>query len=276
MENKKLYALVTRQCNLSCPHCDVKNIEDDYNEKLFLEQLEQFDGYIILFGGECSLYPERLFELYYNHPIIQRKVRSISTNLIILDDKLLTLYQIIGSIGTSWNPHRFTHNEYRTWLYNINKIEGTKINVGALITLTDDLFEINIDNFINMISTWNDRVIQNINFEYNIADTSTPEYFERADNWLCELYNKWNSKIKIKNIDMVKNWYRDCSNVFSLYPNGELKSGCPHKMEMHVPIECYTCERSQICRPCQLQKYCAFPKKFAKLVSEKEKSKYEK
>jgi hypothetical protein len=38
-------------------------------------------------------------------------------------------------------------------------------------------------------------------------------------------------------------------------------------METSVPEECYNCERANICKPCQLQRYCSFPKKLFELVS---------
>ena len=57
---KELYAVLTNQCNLSCPHCDIKSSElDDYNKELFLNAIKEFDGNIILFGGEPTLYKNR-------------------------------------------------------------------------------------------------------------------------------------------------------------------------------------------------------------------------
>ena len=102
-----LYALLTRHCNLSCPHCNVKYPVEEFNEDKFIDQLRLYNnGTIIFFGGEPTLYQDRLLRVA-NDEIIKTKKRSITTNLINLNDDLINLYHDIGSVATSWNPNRF-------------------------------------------------------------------------------------------------------------------------------------------------------------------------
>lgn len=265
-----IYALITTHCNLSCPHCDIKNCNEYYDRDKFIDQLNKFDGSIILFGGEPTLYPDRLLDIYLSNPIINRKITSISTNLISFNDKILTLFQLIKHISTSWNLNRFNDEEYEKWLNNINiigeRIPDIKIRV--LITMTEDLLKLSSDQFNDIIAKWNCNVINDIHFEHYVSDDVEAEYFNRCDEWLCSIYKGWKSKIKMNNINLVDNWYFDCSNVYTLYPDGNVKKGCPHNVNIKVPSKCYTCEKSDQCRPCQLQKYCSYPSNFIKLIKE--------
>ena len=67
----------------------------------------------------------------------------------------------------------------------------------------------------------------------------------------------------------MKHWYFDCSEVYTLHPNGELVKGCPNHKTESVPMECYSCERAEFCRPCALHNYCTFPKKLAEAIKRK-------
>ena len=115
---------------------------------------------------------------------------------------------------------------------------------------------------------WNRDTINYVKFEYYVGDT-TKEYYEQADNFLCELYEKWDHSLKLDNIKIVKYGYCfECDHIYSLFPNGELIKGCPHGYHPKVPIECYSCEKNGNCKPCRLQPYCSFPHKFAELIKE--------
>lgn len=266
---KKVYALLTRQCNLSCPHCDIRSIEDNFNRDKFMEQLKQFDGRIVLFGGEPTLHQDRLMDIYYSNEDIRKKIDTISTNLINMNDEIIKLIKDIGSIGTSWNPHRFTDEQYKIWLRHLDVLADNDIVTIVLVTLTDDLFQIEPSDFIKMVKTWNSKSIDYIRFESLVADNLTPEHYEKADNWLCELYKQWDCDIKIETFSLYS-WYYDCNGVYTLLPDGTLLNQCPNYRPASTPIECYSCDRANKCRPCMLQDYCNYPKKFAKLVFEKE------
>lgn len=266
MNNKVLYALITRRCNLTCPHCDVYNLEDNYDEKAFLDQLLKFDGEIILFGGEPTMYPRRLFNIVDTCDLYNKKIRSISTNLTVLNEKLIDLYKKIGSVATSWNPYRFDNIQYEMWYHNCNWLsKATGIRPALLITMDNDLLNMGVDNFLKVIDDWDSSMFKGIKLEY-YNGYNKDNYFNQVDEFLCELHSKWRSDIYNDIVDRVKHWWHDCSGVYTLNPNGIIHHRCPHNMPPTVPNECYTCDRVDICRPCVLQQQCSFPKKFSQLI----------
>ena len=264
----KLYALVTRHCNLSCPYCIIRNSKEEYNRDLFMQKLKEFDGRIILFGGEPTLYRDRLKDVYYSDPDITKKITSITTNLMIMDTEILDILKSIENVASSWSPSRFTDDEYKIWLKNVDTING-EVGISILSTMTDELLLLTPKELMKIMSEWNTNTIKNINFEYYVGDETSPEYFERCDEWLCSVYKEWDSPIIMVNSHIVRNsnYCYNCDNTYSLYPDGIIKSGCPHRVNPVVPEECYTCERSDICRPCRLQRFCSYPKRFAALVN---------
>lgn len=268
-----LYALPTTHCNLSCQHCEIKNREENYNRDKFIEQLTNFNDRIILFGGEPTIYRDRLFDIIEQDRAAHRNVGSISTNLMILSDELIRLYRELGHISTSWNPSRFRPSEYETWLSNCQWLYEEGLSVTIMITLTNDLIDMDPDGFLEIVRSWNKRVIRRIKLEYYVGDTA-PEYYRRVDKWLCRLYTLWKESDPICTIfDSVKDWYFDCSGIYTLTPDGILHRGCPHLMEPTTPIECYSCDNCANCKPCQLHNYCSCPVELRKLVLKKEETK---
>lgn len=267
-----LYALLTTNCNLSCPYCDVKNCDDRWNKELFLEQLEKFDGSIILFGGEPTLYFDRLVDVVISTPKINRKIDSITTNLMKIDDRTLTILQIIGSVGTSWNPTRFTNDEYKTWVNNVDIVAKRlpDIKMRVLVTMTKELLSMPIKKVHDIISSWNSDAIRDIKFEYYVGDYANEEYFAECDEWLCNIYNGWNHDIILANTRDAKQFFYDCTGVYTLNPDGSMHKGCPHISNITIPTKCYTCEKADVCKPCQLQRFCSYPYKFIELVKERE------
>ena len=261
-----LYALPTRKCNLSCSHCDVKNINDNYNEQAFIDKIKNFNGTVILFGGEPSLYKERLLKA-----VGTSKINSITTNLIELDDELLNVYKDIN-IGTSWNKIRFTGNQYNIWLNNLKKLEEHNIPCTVLITLTEELINDDIEDFfVNIIKNLdlNYKAVDRILFEQLIDANKTKDFYDRVDEWLCKIHILWEKhKIKIENsiVKKLKHWIHDCSETYTLYPDGSIRQGCPHNPEVKVASECLACEAADKCRPCRLQQFCTYPKKLAMLT----------
>lgn len=260
-----LYALLTRHCNLSCPHCNVKYPVEEFNEDKFIDQLRLYNnGTIIFFGGEPTLYQDRLLRVA-NDEIIKTKKRSITTNLINLNDDLINLYHDIGSVATSWNPNRFDSEQYRIWLKHLDWLHNENIDPLVMVTLTKDLISMDAYDFLCIMHEWN---IKSIRFETYVGNDTDPKFWEDVDNWLCDVYRKWDSPIKNKIIDNVKRWYYECKDVYTLHPEGNITTGCPHRASIQIPDECYTCERVSICKPCRLQKYCSYPRKFAKLLTD--------
>ena len=265
---KELYAVVTNQCDLSCPHCDIKSQAlDNYNEELFINTLKEFDGNIILFGGEPTLHKDRLLKI-----LSLNKAMSISTNLVNLDKDFIPYFKNLY-VATSWNHLRFTYFQYRAWLNNLKLLHENEISCRVLITLTKDLIQSSPTRFIEMVKIWNSeyKAIDSIAFEQLIDNTKSKEFYERADDWLCKVHNLWKKHdIKIENliINKLDHWYCDCDNVYTLQPNGEIINRCPHSFGICVVSECLTCPQSETCRPCRLQQHCTYPKKLAQLVKQ--------
>ena len=66
---RTVYAMVTTNCNLGCPHCDIKNDNaDNWVAEAFINQLNAADHNII-FGGEPSLYMDRVKTIAPYRPI---------------------------------------------------------------------------------------------------------------------------------------------------------------------------------------------------------------
>ena len=106
------YAMITTRCNLSCPYCDIKSKDDGWDQDKFMETIRNFNGWILLFGGEPTLYIDRLEHVMYSDPIVSKKIKSITTNLMILNDRTKKVFKDLISGATSWNPSRFTKDEY--------------------------------------------------------------------------------------------------------------------------------------------------------------------
>lgn len=265
---KHLYAIPTWNCNLKCPHCFIENRLEIFNRDKFLEELNKFDGDITLFGGEPSLYLDRLYDVFNsNKESGISKIQSVSTNLINLPNNLIDVYKEIGYISTSWNPNRFIeNNNYETWIKNCRSISKASIPYTIMITLTDSLFELEIEFLLELIKSWVQPGLEKIKFEHYIGEEATPEYFKRVDDWLCKLYEYWDIPVELEMCQRVCNWYYDCSEQYTLTPDGILHHECPHMSQFNTPVECLNCERVGICRPCRLQKYCSYPKKFSELV----------
>ena len=268
---KKVYALLTKRCNLTCPYCDVKNMEDDFNHDKFIGELKNFEGMITLFGGEPTLYRDRLKEIVYDD-VIGQKPLFMTTNLMVVDDELMEILKKINGSATSWNPSRFRNNEYEIWKDNLDKVNG-QVVLRVLVTMTFDVLKMKPAEVADIISTWNRNTVGDVMFENLIDDSVDEEYFRRVDDWLCEIFDM-RDKLPplISNMGDANFKCMDCSEIFTLNPNGTIVPGCPHKQpiqQMYVPDECYGCDHSMICRPCRLQKYCSVPKKLhQKLLAE--------
>ena len=268
---RKLYALLTRHCNLKCPHCDIftdLTYNEEYNEKQVIHQIKTFDGSVILFGGEPTLYKDRLYAA-----LSTGNVSSISTNLLLMDEDILEIYRKLKSVATSWNPKRFSNTQYDLWKSNLKNLHFNNIRALILITITKDLIEIGAENFMAIVRSWSQDIksINRINFEIVVDSSNTPEFHNNVDDWLCELYKIWDVPIQNQIFENLKNgfWDYECSKTFTMYPNGEIVTGCPHRTQLYMPTQCYTCDLIERCRPCQLQQHCSRPIKLTHLINKK-------
>ena len=83
---KKLYVIPTYHCNLKCPHCELHLRDDNFNESFYDVLSNNNIDLGVLFGGEPTLYRDRLIKCLKTN-----KIHSISTNLIKLDNELISL-----------------------------------------------------------------------------------------------------------------------------------------------------------------------------------------
>lgn len=258
-----LYAIPSYKCNLSCPHCEISKRNVDFKWDPFFKALKEFDGDVVLFGGEPLLIDQFLLRQI----LATKKIISISTNLALpIELNLLNLIKDIP-IATSWNPYRFNlENDYREMHWKINMARFSDVKV--LVTLTEDLIAIKPKEFFKIAKEWPCKAIR---FEHLIADSVTPEFLDRVDEWLAKICTEWDLPQENDIIKQLDNWYFDCDNVYTLEPDGNLFKGCPHKSPTVICNDCLGCERADICRPCCKQRYCTYPKKTAKFLVVKDK-----
>lgn len=269
MSRKLLYVIPTMHCNLDCNHCFIKNTPETYDREKFLDTLNNFDGELLLFGGESTIYLDRMFDIIESNNLNGKsKICSISTNLIILNDDLLGFYKTLRGVSTSWNPTRFNSIQYEIWKKHCNILSDNDIGYIVMVTLTNDLFEMSAEEFLTLAKEWVTPTLKEIKFEYYVGEGVTPEYFYKADQWLCEIYKKWDLPVFLEILNRLDCWNYNCNEIYTLYPDGNLVNSCPHGKPGIISSDCYSCEKVTKCRPCRLQPYCSYPHKLSKLVNE--------
>ena len=253
---KIIYAMITTNCNLNCPHCDIKrNQEENYDPDLFLKNLKEWDGYRILFGGEPSIVQIRAQKAL---PFCD----SISTNLVNTPPNLFyAIKEQHIPIATSWNPQRFTKNQYHAWLMHIEELSKTN-EITCLITLTSDLIEADgTKQFYAMLSRAKDS-FSYIQFEQLHDPSKDQSFYDAVDKWLVSIYRKVKRKSLIHLFPQFQKntvWKFDCSQTYTMYPDGSIHYGCPEYTTTHVLSKCYQCDHVSVCQPCRLQSCCTRP-----------------
>lgn len=253
---KTIYIMATKNCNLSCSHCDIRcNSLDDWNNALVLEQLKNNSGgHNIIFGGEPALHPNRI-------KMLAPYSESISTNLTILNKELIEIYATLN-VATSWNVSRFTNSQYELWLSNIKKLRHKP---ALLVTLTPDL--ISSTKYFTFFKNEFDGLFEYINFEQLLDSSKNDSYYNQVDLWLCELYQFWKNNIKTPCSTFQKKWHFDCSNTYTILPNGSIKYGCPQFIGQQPSSKCYICSLVAECKPCMLQRECTRPNNLLKIIN---------
>lgn len=249
------YVILTHRCNLSCPHCDLREQSDSFNEDKFFDVCKTLTGDIVLFGGEPFLFKDRLFKVLTLNP----KITSISSNMLLwdYDIKCFLKHYPNVEIASSWNPKRFTKKQYSLWLSNL-KDAGIVTNIN--ITLTDDLYSFDFDAFMNVIKDL-DAIpsILTISFEPLVPDYNC----ESGDVFLSKVYEEMKS-LRIK-MDLNKIFGKKyCGGIKTLLPSGNIINDCPQwYVKNHIMLkECMSCDLIKICKPCKKICHCSFPKKF--------------
>ena len=260
---KFLYAMLTRLCDLDCPHCDIKRDTEefgDWNEERFIENLKNFNGVHHLFGGEPFLNKERFLKA-------APYADSVSTNLLLLDDDIAhTLYKYGIGVSSSWNPDRFTEKQYKKWRNNLRYIADMR--PGILVTLTPSLVDSSEGTraFYKMFEECS-GYFDSLKMEPVIAPGTPQEFYDRADEWLCNLYKNLTEKQRAQ-IDNFQHdeWYFDCSGNYTMNPDGTMRPGCPHYEVSTGCQKCLSCEHAEYCLPCRMQEHCTAPKKLLALL----------
>lgn len=252
-----LYAMVTRHCNLSCAHCDIRTDADDgWNEEAFLRALKAFDGRRILFGGEPSVCIDRT-------KLVAPYCDSVSTNLLQATDEFLSVIQNLG-VATSWTPGRFTKEQERAWLENVQRLHEKPT---LLVTLTPDLvMNPGTGRFMSLLRRYGDS-FSDVTLEQLEDATKPQEYYDYVDDWLCWLYKETEGQRHLfPQFQKGSKWIYDCSKTYTLLPTGELRYGCPQYKRTEIVAACYSCPIAEKCQPCRLQKKCTGPQKLLQLI----------
>lgn len=259
-----LYAIPNFECNLACGYCDLKNKRVIYNEEKFLEALKSFQGNVVLFGGEPLLFKDRLYKI-----LETGKINSISTNLLLLDSEIAERLNGIN-IATTWTPKRFNNDTLKTWHEKLEILNEKKIETMLLVTLSEDTIgtePLKVFEFLKYLEKYS---IGSVLFEQLLDYTKNQDYYDKADLWLCEMHEYFKDLRFVNEIEnQIKNgWYFDCSNTFTLYPDGRIRKYCPQFSSYSLNTDCLKCKRNTTCRPCMLQNKCVYPQKLGNLVLE--------
>lgn len=267
---EEVYVCFDFSCNLNCPHCTLqkikmkKNLLAVKNTMEFISRVKP-DIEFNFFGGEPLLLDDselKLFDEFFDkHDII------ISTNLLRITDYQLKLFQKAEDINTSWNPKRFSVNQYETWVKNLEILKANNIHYSIMITLTKDLIQdYTPEDFLLSTLTLG---MKNLDLKLMIGDKSID--FSKIDSWLVELY-KLSKNLQLsytnllfKEITNVARggivWKQMCPTLGTIYPNGNLKIGCPYYEYKTDKSKCFSCEYYQVCKGgCDIIDGCNFPK----------------
>ncbi len=257
-----VYICPTYNCNLSCSHCDIRKKSIDTDLIKIIESAKTLAGaQFTLFGGE----PLRLKYVELKQLIDNIDIASISTNLLLLEDCHMSLFKDKNiDISTSWNPFRFTAEQYLQWLKNVKKALDNKLYVTVLVTLTVDLFKSKIIDVLDDLAKINNEYFVGIKFEPLLP--STVQLIHNADEWLSQLYKNW--KWPYKNI-LAENYKNGntyfCRHTKTIQPDGSIINSCPAVQKNVFIDNCLQCKYNRICRPCVKQPVCSF---FEKLYLE--------
>lgn len=267
IDHSIIHIIPSFACNLNCPHCDEKHKVADYKfdrDKFFnvFNQIQRKDNSIALFGGEALMNDYDLL----NDIIKTKKITTITTNLIgasLEKIKLLVDNDII--IGTSWNPKRFTDEQYKEWLAKLCILKKLNVHPAIFITLTDDLIDSNI---LEVLDTLDKLEVASVTFALVVP--CTPELVEKIDNWLCWLEEHWRWRfrhmLREKYLKLDATHRNGCLNTsFVLYPNGDFKQECVHTdTAYHLDRFdfCNKCPFITVCNPCPKHDCCTFFKNY--------------
>lgn len=267
---REIYLIPSYRCNLHCPHCTIhKRISDEISMENYVKVLDSLDTnpqtQYIIFGGEPLINPN--IDILIKH--LANKNAGCTSNLVHYDERIIDLLFDSGiGISTSWNPHRFTTQQYEAWLKNCDKVKRKfNYDLFILITLTEDLISWDIQEFIEFIKNWGSNII--LKFEYLVDPTKEQPFYDECNRWLCSLYYT-ELRDKIDNFKKTTRFFPQdrCRGVYTLPPNGVLKEGCPNYIKRYDKVQCLTCPLIDFCTGgCATQKCCILSKELYELIN---------
>lgn len=246
---KELYLTITNECQLRCPHC----YKDDYGLSIFnlndvksiIEKYPDIE-YIILYGGEPLLekYTYKVIPVL-NYLKENKKIVSCVSNLCF--DELSHNQEVIiygvDNLSTSWNPSRFTDEQYNKWLSNVKKI-SEKRDIHLLVTLANDLISIDYKEVYDKLEKFPFKTIK---FEPYIGNDNLKPKNKDVDIWLKNFFELCLENNTVEKytlfmdiIDSIKDnsnygiFNRKCvENILTLKPNGEIIN-CPNMCSSYL------------------------------------------
>lgn len=294
---KNLYLTITNECNLRCPHCYKEDFDTSIfsfdNIKKILENHPEISS-ITLYGGEFLLekYSIKVLELI---KFLREKNLSISgtTNLCFknLSENQLYILNQLDLISTSWNPLRFSENQFEIWKKNVFQLKDKFISL--LITITNSLIQNKyFDQILDFCENYPFKIIK---FEPYVGIGLERPLNSEVDNYLFHLYAKIKPYLKNIQIDpfsSIINGFQDhlstgtfqrrCyDHSLCLDVNGDLRI-CPQfpkdienpkKLFFNFDKRCLECKFFSFCKGnCPLLKFdnsgCpGYPKLFQRILS---------
>ena len=260
----EVYICPSFLCNLKCPHCTLKNLPNKMDIKSILETLKflnENSGQNLmydLFGGEPLLLPENIITQIFS--VINKKKFVVSTNLLNLQDFHIPYFKQAMWVNVSWNPQRFTDEQYKKCLENIEILHKHNIKINAMVTLTDDLILNYTPNefYQKIILKWHPY---SLDLDYFIGPSQNIN--DKIDDWLVNLYEIWDIDTKFNMVENIltaikyNTKYKDCSNHYTILPSGNIKYGCAYWDTDVIKINCLMCELYNFCNGgCKLETKC--------------------
>ena len=296
MKPINLYLNITRECNINCSYCYIKN-SDYKNSKIdisaFINSIEKIHPSNLFFtGGECLLYPKIIndiinyFKKYKNFYFYT----VICSNLMYKNftNEQINAISKVKEIQTTISFEKFKNTkDYRLFLNNIlflhNKFPDKKISL--ILTISDDFIKFINPRHIMFINKFPINFIKPESISYYKSDSVNWDlYYRNFDNYLGKIFeNIDNDKNNLKNI-----WVRGinnnnivecniCNNGYSFtFIDGKILNSCNCLIKKENRLRkfkkyCINCNLFKYCKMgCERYgNYCAFPKNtFLKVLND--------
>lgn len=278
---QEVYVCPSFACNLNCSHCFLKNLPINTEWDTLFSSIEYLNNnagpHLVfdLFGGEPLILDKNRFSEIMS--LFKGREYIISSNLINYSEFYLSYLKDASLVNTSWNPSRFSVEQYNNWRNTVSFLTSNGVRVAIMITLTKDL--ISQEESPGLITKMlGELKASSADFDYLIGK-GYPEP-EVVDNYLNAIFDKFKENCpdciftkvqKMRTAVKEGRKFKDCSNFYTLLPTGKIKRGCAYCENLKVREECKYCEYYDICNgSCPLTEACSFPKKLFERIRNEE------